>query len=404
LHKKIGGFGKNFNDADFLSMLMKVLVLGCGNIGSVAAEDLAKSMNSVEIVVADKDEERAKEVAERIGENNVSWIQLDATKRDEIAKALKDFDSAMGFLPGKLGYRLAEACIDLRKDLVDVSYMAENPLALDDKAAKAGVTIVPDCGLAPGISNILVGHAAGKLDKICTIRIMVGGLPEKPVPPLGYVITWSPESLIDEYTRKARIVEDGEIVEVEALSGLEEVEFPNVGVLEAFYTDGLRTLPDTIKNADNMWEKTLRYPGHAEKIGLLKALRFFDEETIDVNYANLSPRRLTVKLFERQLLRPEIKDIVAMKVEVSGVKDDKHMCYVYHLLDRYDENCGITAMARTTAYPASIMAQLMLKKVVNEKGVVPPERLGMSEEFFFAFLNELEKRGIKIVEEEEVAE
>jgi lysine 6-dehydrogenase len=177
-----------------------------------------------------------------------------------------------------------------------------------------------------------------------------------------------------------------------------------VGVLEAFYTDGLRTLPDTIKNVDNMWEKTLRYPGHAEKIGLLKALGFFDEEPISVNDASLAPRRLMVKLFERELLRPEIRDIVVMKVEVSGVKDDKHVCYIYHLLDRYDEKHGITAMARTTAYPASIIAQLMLKKVVKEKGVVPPERLGMSEEFFSTFLNELEKRGIKIAEDGEVAE
>jgi lysine 6-dehydrogenase len=380
-------------------MSMKVLVVGCGNIGSVATEDLAKSMDSIEIVVADRDEARAKDVAERIRENNVSWIQLDATKRDEIAKAVKDFDLCMGFLPGKLGYHLAEACIDLRKDLVDVSYMAENPLALNDKASKAGITIIPDCGLAPGISNILVGHAGGKLDEVCTIRIMVGGLPEKPVPPLGYIITWSPESLIDEYTRKAKIVEDGELVEVEALSGLEEAEFPNVGVLEAFYTDGLRTLPHTIKNVDIMWEKTLRYPGHAEKIGLLKALGFFDEKPISVHGVSLAPRRLTVKLFERQLRRPEIRDIVAMKVEVSGIKDGGRVCYVYHLLDRYDENHGITAMARTTAYPASIIAQLILKKAVKEKGVVPPERLGMSEKFFSTFLNELEKRGIKITEE-----
>jgi lysine 6-dehydrogenase len=400
LHKKIGGFGKNFNDANFFSMFMKVLVVGCGNIGSVAAEDLAKSMNSVEIVVADREGAKAKEVAERIGENNVFWIQLDATKRDEIAKALKDFDLAMGFLPGKLGYHLAEACIDLKKDLVDVSYMAENPLALNDKAAKAGVTIIPDCGLAPGISNILVGHAAGKLDEVCTIRIMVGGLPEKPVPPLDYIITWSPESLIDEYTRKAKIVKEGKIVEVEALSGLEDVEFPNVGVLEAFYTDGLRTLPYTVRNVNVMWEKTLRYPGHAEKIGLLKALGFFDEEPISVDGVSLAPRRLTVKLFERQLRRPEIRDIVAMKVEVSGIKNDKHVCHVYHLLDRYDEKHGITAMARTTAYPASIIAQLILKKAVKEKGVVPPEKLGMNEEFFSTFLSELEKRGIKITEKE----
>jgi saccharopine dehydrogenase-like NADP-dependent oxidoreductase len=379
---------------------MKVLVVGCGHIGSVAAEDIAKSMSSIEVVVADRDRARAEEVAEIIGESNVLWIQLDAAKHDELVNALKDFDLATGFLPGKLGYHLAKACIDVGKDLVDVSYMAENPLTLNDEAAKAGVTIIPDCGLAPGISNILVGHAVGKLDKVLALHIMVGGLPEKPVPPLGYVITWSLESLVDEYTRKARIVKDGEIVEVEALSGLEEVEFPNVGRLEGFYTDGLRTLPYTVGNVNDMWEKTLRYPGHAEKIGLLKALGFFDEEQISVDGVSLSPRRVTVKLLERKLQRPEVRDIVAMKIEVSGIKNDKHVRYVYHLLDRYDEKRRVTAMARTTAYPASIMAQLMLKKAVKEKGVVPPERLGVREEFFSAFLDELEKRGIKIVEEE----
>ncbi|MDH5375999.1 MAG: saccharopine dehydrogenase family protein [Candidatus Bathyarchaeota archaeon] len=383
---------------------MKVLILGCGNIGSVAAEDIGKSIDSIEVVVADRNETRAKLIAEGISESNVSWIQLDAAKHNELVKTLEDFDLAMGFLPGKLGYRLAEACIDARNDLVDVSYMAENPLTLNDKAIKAGVTIIPDCGLAPGISNTLVGHAAGKFDKVQTVCIMVGGLPEKPVPPLGYVITWSLESLIDEYTRKARIVKEGEIVEVEALNGLEEIEFPNVGRLEAFYTDGLRTLPYTVSNVDNMWEKTLRYPGHAEKIKLLKALGFFDEKQINVEDVSLSPRKLTVKLFDQKLRRPEIRDIVAMKIEVSGIKNDKHMRYVYHMLDRYDENRGITAMARTTAYPASIIAQLMLKKAVKAKGVVPLERLGVSEEFFSKFLNELEKREIRITEEEKFAE
>jgi lysine 6-dehydrogenase len=278
--------------------------------------------------------------------------------------------------------------------------MSENSLTLNEKAVEAGVTIIPDCGLAPGISNILVGHAAEKLDKVWTVHIIVGGLPEKPVPPLGYIITWSPENLIDEYTRKARIVKDGEIVEVEALSGLEEVEFPNVGMLEAFFTDGLRTLPYTVKNVDSMWEKTLRYPGHAKKIGLLRTLGFFDEEQISVDGVSLSPRELTTKLFEQKLRKPEIRDFVAMKVEVSGIKDDKHVRYVYHLLDRYDESLGITAMARTTAYSASVTGQLLLKKAVKEKGVVPPERLGLSEKFFSAFLSELEKRGIKITEEE----
>jgi lysine 6-dehydrogenase len=382
---------------------MKVLILGCGNIGSVATEDLAKSLSSIQVVVADKSETRAKEVAERIGKDNVSWIQLDATNHTKLANALGDYDLVMGFLPGKLGYRLTKACIDGVKDLVDVSYMSENPLALTENAVKARVTIVPDCGLAPGISNILVGHAAAELDKVQAVHIMVGGLPEKPVPPLGYVITWSPENLIDEYMREARIVKEGKIIEVEALSGLEEVEFPGLGKLEAFYTDGLRTLPQTITDARDMWEKTLRYPGHAEKIKLLKTLGFFEEEEIDVEGVIVSPRKLTVKLFAQKLRKPEVKDVVALKVEVSGVKNGRQTRYVYHLLDYYDEKRRITAMARTTAYSASIIAQLLLKKALKEKGVVPTEKIGKNNALFRLFLDELEKRGIRIAEEKIVS-
>jgi lysine 6-dehydrogenase len=379
---------------------MKVLILGCGNMGSVAAGDLAESMSSVEVVAADKNEVKAKKAAERISRSNVSWIELDVAKYDELVDVLKGFALAMGFLPAKLGYRLAEACIDAGKDLVDVSYMAENSLTLHHKAVEAGVTIIPDCGLAPGISNILVGHAVARLDRVQTAHIMVGGLPEKPVPPLGYIVTWSPESLVDEYKRKAMIVKEGRTVRVEALSGLEEAEFPGVGKLEAFYTDGLRTLPNTIRGVDDMWEKTLRYPGHAEKIKLLKALGFFDEKQIDVDGAHLSPVRVTAKLFGQRLRRPEMKDIVALRVEVSGVKNERQTRYTYRLLDRYDEERGITAMARTTAYPASIVAQLVLKKALKENGVVPPEKIGMDEKLFRSLSEGLQHRGIKIVKEE----
>jgi saccharopine dehydrogenase-like NADP-dependent oxidoreductase len=378
---------------------MKVLVLGCGNIGSVAAEDIAESLSSSHVVVADKNGERAKKVAEKIGRDNVSWAELDAGKRSELVNSLQDFDLVMGFLPGSLGYSLIEACIAAEKDLVDVSFMKENPLKLHEKAVEASVTIVPDCGLAPGISNILVGHAAKKLDKVEKIHIMVGGLPEKPLPPLGYVITWSPDSLIDEYTRKARIVEDSRMIEVEALEGLEHVNFPGVGELEAFYTDGLRTLIDTFKDVDAMWEKTLRYPGHAEKIKLLRSLGFFDEEQVVVNGVEICPRRVTARLLEQKLRASYVKDLVALKVEVSGFKNDVKMQYTYHLLDFYDEKKGVTAMARTTAYPASIIAQLMLKNMLKVKGVIPPENIGMNDMLFSPFLDELKKREVRIVEE-----
>lgn len=378
---------------------MKVLVLGSGNIGSIAVEDLARSMPSTNIVIADKDLGRAKKVAERIGEDTVSSAQVDVSNRRQLRRMLKNFDLVMGFLPGRFGYGLMEACIEASKDLVDVSYMAENPLTLHVAAAKADITVVPDCGLAPGISNFLVGHAISELDKAEAVHIMVGGLPEKPVPPLDYIITWSPESLIDEYTRKAAIVKHGRRVEVDALSGVETVDFPRVGKLEAFYTDGLRTLVHTVNDAEDMWEKTLRYPGHAGKVKLLKALGFLEEGKAKVDDVEVSPRKLTVKLLEQRLQKPGIKDIVVLKVEVCGVKNGKKICYTYHLLDKYDKKRRITAMARTTAYPMSIVAQLILDRKVKKKGVVPPERLGMDGEVFKLFLDKLEKRGIEIDED-----
>jgi saccharopine dehydrogenase-like NADP-dependent oxidoreductase len=377
--------------------LMKTLVLGCGNIGSVAAEDLAQHMSSTEVVVADKDTQRAKSVAEKINKPNASWTQIDVANHYKLVNSVKDFDLVMGFLPGNLGYRLTEACIEAEKNLVDVSFMAENPLELNERAAKVDVTIVPDCGLAPGISNVLVGHAVSQLEKVRKVHIMVGGLPEKPVPPLGYTVTWSPESLIDEYTRTARVVEKGKITEAEVLSGIEKVDFPNFGTLESFYTDGLRTLLFTIRNAEEMWEKTLRYPRHAEKIKLLKDLGFFEEEKVKIGETLIAPRKLTVKLLERKLFQPEIGDIVALKVEVFGIAHGAQKSYVYHLLDRCDQKRKITAMARTTAFPASIVAQLILKKVAKEKGVVPPEKLGMNSEVFRQFWEELKARGIEIL-------
>jgi saccharopine dehydrogenase-like NADP-dependent oxidoreductase len=377
---------------------MRALVVGCGNIGSVAASDLAASASSLDIVVADKDPIRAKAVAEKIGKANVSWSQIDARNHADLINRLKEFNVVLGFLPGNLGYRLAEACIEAKKDLVDVSFMGENPLSLHDMAVESGITIVPDCGLAPGISNVLVGHAVSALDKVQSVRVMVGGLPETPVPPLGYVITWSPESLIDEYIRKARIIVGGRLADVEALTGLEEVDFPEVGKLEAFYTDGLRTLLHTVKGVEEMWEKTLRYPGHADKVGVLRSLGFFEDKPINVQGVSISPRMVTVKLFLNKLAQPEVRDIVALRVVVSGFKKKKPVHYTYDLLDFYDKGSEVTAMARTTAYPASLVAQLMLKKVEFEKGVVPPEKLGMNNDLFSMLLDGLRKHGIEIKE------
>jgi lysine 6-dehydrogenase len=218
------------------------------------------------------------------------------------------------------------------------------------------------------------------------------------VPPLGYVITWSVHDLIDMYSRKVTIVKEGKAVEVEPTSGLEEINFPGVGKLEAFYTDGLRTMLYTMKDVRDMWEKTLRYPGHVDKIRLLKTLGFFDDKPLHVEDVKISPRQVTAALFERKLKRRGVPDIVVMRIEVTGSGNGKHVAYAYHVLDRYDALHDVTAMARTTAYTASVTAQLLAKKTIRERGVIPPEKLGMNEEFYEGYVQMMEKRNVTIRE------
>jgi saccharopine dehydrogenase-like NADP-dependent oxidoreductase len=377
---------------------MRIVVLGCGNIGSVVTRDLTEGLPSAQIVIADLSKSRAEEAVSRIGHGNASWIQVDASNQRELISTLKKFDLAVGTLPGSMGFQACKAAVSAGIDIVDVSYMPEDVMALDKAALKANVCIVPDCGMSPGLGNILVGHAISRLDSVETVFMLNGGLPEKPVPPLGYVITWSVKDLIDMYSRKVTVVKGGKVAKVEAMSGLEEITFPKVGKLEAFYTDGLRTLLHTVKGVREMWEKTLRYQGHVQKIKLLKALGFFEEKPIEIGNFSVSPRELTVKLFEKKLKKPEVRDIVAMMVKVGGVKNGRAATYTYHLFDHYDKKRKVTAMARTTAYTASVVAQLMAKRVVEDRGVVPPEKLGMNEKFYSKFMDQMKKRHIAVKE------
>ena len=295
---------------------MKVIVLGCGKIGSVMAKDFARTVEGSRVTAADISEGRAQRSASEI--KGADWTTIDTTDHPALVEILRGFDLALGALPGDYGYKTLEASVEAGVDIVDVSFTPEDPLQLDGAAKKAGVTMIPDCGVAPGLSNILVGHSASRLDKVRAAHIMVGGIPETPIPPLGYTITWSAEGLIDEYVRDVRIIEDGRTVEVPALSGLEEIEFPGVGTLEAFYTDGLRSLAQSLPNVESMWEKTLRYPGHVEKVSLLRELGFFGEEPVTVGGEPVSPRLVTARLLERSLWKPEVGDLLAMNIEVRG--------------------------------------------------------------------------------------
>jgi lysine 6-dehydrogenase len=375
--------------------VLKVLVLGCGQIGSVIGSDFARAVNEADVVFADKNPEKARTVASMMG--GVNWMRVDSENRESLSNAFKGFDIVIVALPGDFGYKALKSGIEAGVDMVDISFSPENSLSLSAEASKKGITIIPDCGVAPGLSNILVGHAASKLDTLYNVHILVGGIPEQPVPPLGYTVTWSAEGLIDEYIRGAFIVENGLIVEVPALSGLEEIDVPGVGRLEAFYTDGLRTLLHTFPKVGSMYEKTLRYTGHIQKIKLLKELGFFEDEPLEVEGMSVHPRIVTARILERSLRKPDVGDILAMMVEVDGIRQREKAGFKYHLLDRFDKTGKVTAMARTTAYTASIVAQSLAKGHISEKGVVPPEKLGMKENLFNRVISGLNTRGVRVL-------
>jgi lysine 6-dehydrogenase len=375
---------------------MKVIVIGCGKIGSVIGGEFKRCVPGAKVTMADIDEARARNAA--AGIPGAGWTTIDTSDHEALRDEIGGHDLALGALPGDYGYTALKAAVEAGVDMLDVSFTPEDPRRLDGAAKEKGVTVVPDCGVAPGLSNILVGYGASRLDTVEKAHVMVGGIPEKPVPPLGYTVTWSAEGLVDEYVRDVRIIEGGETVVVPALSGLEEIEFSGVGTLEAFYTDGLRTLADSLPDVEEMWEKTLRYPGHVEKVRLLRDLGFFSDEPVKVRGHPVSPRLATARLLERSLWMPEVGDLLAMQITVQGKAAGRRRGYAFRVLDRYDHEGGVSAMARTTGYTAAIVAGMLAKGEIAEVGVVPPERLGMDQGFTEKLLSELKKRDIVIEE------
>jgi len=362
----------------------------------VVARDFAAAMPGVGVTSADLGLERAEEVVSRYGGSNLAAASLDAGNEAEMASFLKGFDLVISALPGGVGFAAAKACVAAGRNLVDVSFSPEDPFSLGAEAARKGLVVIPDCGVAPGLSNALVGRAVSQLETVDSVHVMVGGLPIKPLPPLGYTITWSVEGLIDEYTRKARIVEDGDIKEVEALSGVERVDFPGVGPLDAFFTDGARTLFRTVGPVREMWEKTLRYPGHVDSVKSMRELGLFNDAPIEVGGATVSPRQLTSRLMEERLRIPGSEDLLAMKVEVKGGRDEKELGFTYTLLDYFDRATGTSAMARTTAFTTSVVAQMVARGEVEGKGILTPEEIGMRPAAFGLLLQGLRSRGVVV--------
>lgn len=316
---------------------------------------------------------------------------------DDFVRVMKDVDVAVNSLPGRFGKISWMASIKAGVDLVDISYSEDDPTAYSMQASSAGVTIVPDAGVAPGLSNMMAGRAYSQLEEVDELKIYVGGIPEKPVPPLGYLVTWSPEDLIEEYVRDARIVENSSITKKPALSELERIYVPELGELEAFLTDGLRTMLKTLKGVKFMVEKTLRWPGHAEKVELLKSLGYFSKEPLQFEDGSVSPAQLTARLL-RERLKGDSRDLVVLIVHAKGRRSPGQMEIEYRMIDRYDPSTGLTALARTTAFVATGMVKLITEGSLPGPGVLPPELIGMDESLFTSIAEWLSWRGIRIVE------
>ena len=369
---------------------MKILILGAGLVGGPMAIDLAKD-SEFDITLADINNDSLDKIGVK---NKISTIQKDLSDSKSIKEVVNDFDIVLNAVPGFMGYNTLKAIIESSKDVVDIAFFPEDPFTLDELAKKNNVTAIVDCGVAPGMSNVLIGYIDHLLDKTETALIYVGGLPEVREWPYEYKAVFSPIDVIEEYTRPARYVENGNLVTRPALSDAEYLDFPNIGTLEAFNSDGLRTLAETI-DAPNMKEKTLRYPGHIEKMAVLRESGFFNKEEIDIKGIKISPLEFTSKLlFPKWQLKEGESDITVMRVIVEGTKDGEKLRYTYDLFDRLDKETNTHSMARTTGYTATMAIRMLAKGLYEEKGISPPEFIGRKPECVRFILKGLEDRGI----------
>ncbi|MBI9071775.1 MAG: saccharopine dehydrogenase NADP-binding domain-containing protein [Melioribacteraceae bacterium] len=369
---------------------MKIVVLGAGLVGSPMAIDLAKDEN-FDVLVADKNASALKKLEQNYG---IKTIKKDLRSENNVSEIISDADYVINAVPGFMGYETLQTIIKNGKDVVDISFFAEDPFQLDKLAKEKGVIAIMDCGVAPGMSNILTGYVHNILDKTELALTYVGGLPEKREWPYEYKAVFSPIDVIEEYTRPARIVENGELVIRPALSEPELLNFPQIGTLEAFNSDGLRSLAKTI-DCPNMKEKTLRYMGHIDKMKVLRDTGFFSYDEIEVNGKMIKPIDLTTRLlFPKWKLEEGEVDITVMQIIVEGIKAGKKLRYVYDLYDKYNEKSKIHSMARTTGYTATMAVRMLAKGLYKDVGLSVPEYIGKYPNCVEFLLSGLRERGV----------
>jgi saccharopine dehydrogenase-like NADP-dependent oxidoreductase len=370
--------------------MRKVIVLGAGMVGSAMAIDMAKKHK---VTLTDINPQVLEKVKQK--ENKLSIQQLDVTHKPALRKAIKPFDLVINAVPGFLGFETLRTIIETEKNVIDIAFFPENSLELDKLAKKHNVTAIVDCGVAPGMDNIILGRY-NELMKLTDFECLVGGLPKTKKWPFCYKAPFSPVDVIEEYTRPARYVEHGEEVVREPLTDCEYVEFDKVGTLESFNSDGLRSIIYTMPHIPNMKEKTLRYPGHVEYVKVLKESGFFSEEKVDVNGTQISPLDFTCKiLFNEWKLGDTEEELTVMRVTVKGENaNGQQEEVIYNLHDEYCPETKTSSMARTTGYTATAAANMFLDGLFSEKGVFPPELVGKHKVCFDYILAYLKERNI----------
>jgi lysine 6-dehydrogenase len=372
----------------------QVIVLGAGMVGSAIARDLAQEPH-VEVVAVDLDQQALDRL--RLAAP-VRGIRANLREKGSVAALVAESDLVVCAVPGFMGYETLERVIQAGKDVVDISFFDQDPFLLDELAQTKGVIAVVDCGVAPGLCNVLAGHVQSLLDHVDRYVCYVGGLPRERRWPYEYQAVFSPVDVLEEYTRPARLVEYGREVVRPALSDVELRDFPGIGTLEAFNTDGLRTLCRTLK-APFMQEKTLRYPGHASLMRVLRESGFFDTTPIEVEGTPVRPIALTSRLlFEQWKLREGDQDLTVMQVIVEGRKGEQRYTYQYDLFDRYDPETRTTSMARTTGYTCAIVARQVAGGLLARKGICPPEFIGRAEDCYRDLLAGYARRDIHLSE------
>ena len=368
----------------------KIIVLGGGMVGSAMAIDLAKKHH---VLLTDVNPSALEKAQKRCGELNT--MQLDVTDKETLTETISNFDLVVSAVPGFLGYRTLENIINAGMNVVDISFFPENSLDLDQLAKEKGVTAIVDCGVAPGMDNVILGYY-NETHKLTDFECLVGGLPKVKKWPFCYKAPFSPIDVIEEYTRPARYVEHGELVVREPLTDCEFVEFDKVGTLESFNSDGLRSIIFTMPHIPNMKEKTLRYPGHVEYVRVLKESGFFGDDSIEVNGTQVNKLDFTSKiLFNEWKLGDEEEELTVMRVSLKGENaSGETEGIVYDLHDEYCKETKTSSMARTTGYTATAAANLFLEGVFQEKGVFPPELVGKHKACFDYFMSYLAERNI----------